>query len=70
MNDQATPERIRKSRVACGLSQTEFGRRMEPPVSQAVISDVERGVQSPTVAWLARAAVVLDVSPRELIPRS
>ena len=66
--DQPTNKRIKTARKSRGMSQTKFATQMK--CSQATISAYESGETSPTAAWLIRAAAVLDVSPRELMPRA
>lgn len=41
---------VRKARREAGLSQTALGMRLDPPISYAAISDIERG-QTNITAW-------------------
>ena len=55
-------ERIRKRRIAIGMSQTDLAEAMG--ISQPYICDIERGRRSLTVATIERIATALGVTPK------
>jgi transcriptional regulator with XRE-family HTH domain len=57
--------RIRASRIACGLSQTELGRRVG--VSFQQVQKYERGANRISAAMLVHLAAALDVSATDLL---
>jgi transcriptional regulator with XRE-family HTH domain len=62
-------ERIRRARTEVGLSQAEFGRRLAEaigrrrPLSQAAISDMERGDAPVSIDLIPKIASILEKGP-------
>lgn len=57
--------RIRRLRVASGLSQVEFATRLG--VANGTVSMIENGSQTPSDELMERMAAVLDATPRFLL---
>ncbi len=60
--------RLQELRREEGLSQAQLAERLQPPMSKRYLSAVERGEKSPTLDSLARIALGLGVSLRDLMP--
>lgn len=58
---------IRIKRVKCGLSQEQLAEKAE--LHRTYISQLERGIKSPTLKTIFRISRALSVSPQELIER-
>jgi len=56
---------IQKYRIINNISQRDLARRIN--ISQGYLSEIERGIKSPTVRMLCKIAKELDVCPRTLI---
>lgn len=67
-HNPTTAERILLQRKARGWSQQKLAGRFSPRTAQATISDVEQGKISPTIDWLTRAAIALQIRTRDLVP--
>ena len=63
--DKAFGAALRKRREQLGLSQEELNFRSG--VHRTYISEIERGVKSPTMHTVAALAEALDVIPSELM---
>lgn len=65
-NGKELGERIRRARAEAGLSQAEFGRRLAEsigrrrPLSQAAISDMERGDAPVSIDLIPKIAAILE----------
>lgn len=68
--DPTTGQRVRIERLKRNWTQAQLASKLDPPVSQAAISDVENGVIIPNIEWILRAAKALDIFPRQLVPRN
>ena len=58
-------EIIRERRLAAGISQEELAARAA--IHRTYVSQLERGLKSPTVAILAKVANALGTSPSRLL---
>lgn len=59
-------EQLKAFRLAAGLSQTDLAKKIK--AHQPYVAALESGDRSPTLETIAKLAVALGVSPRELIP--
>ena len=57
---------VRSARSDAGLSTRALATKCE--ISQALVSQIERGVTAPSLATLYRIAKALEVSPSSLLP--
>lgn len=57
---------IRRARLASGMSMRDFAARCG--LSQPFVSNVERGMSTPSIATLYRMAEVLGTEPATLLP--
>jgi transcriptional regulator with XRE-family HTH domain len=57
-------ERIKKLRIAAGLSQSALANAIE--AHAPYISDLERGVKSPSIGMCAKLADALGCEPEDL----
>jgi len=56
---------VKRRRDACGFSQEELADRAQ--VHSSYISQMERGVKSPTLGVICRLAKALQIQPSQLI---
>lgn len=56
---------IQKYRIINNISQRDLAKRIH--ISQGYLSEIERGIKSPTIRMLYKIAEELDVCPRSLI---
>jgi transcriptional regulator with XRE-family HTH domain len=66
--EQAFGKVLKELRRACGLSQERLG--FDSGYHRTYISQLERGLKSPTLATVFRLASVLKVPPSELVRRT
>ena len=59
---------MREQRTAAGYSQEKLAH--EAGVDRSFVSEIERGVKSPTLETLALLAAALNVAPSELLRRA
>ena len=59
-------ETLRKIRIDKGMNQEELGEKMG--LTQAAISQFEKGLRVPTPAKVKKFAIVLDVSQEDFFP--
>ncbi|MCD7956091.1 MAG: helix-turn-helix domain-containing protein [Lachnospiraceae bacterium] len=59
--------KIKKIRIAKGLTQQQLGDLCDPPVAGANIRKYENGKQTPKLSTLQKIAAALGVSPFDLI---
>ena len=59
---------MREQRTAAGYSQEKLAH--EAGVDRSFVSEIERGVKSPTLETLALLAAALNVTPSELLRRA
>lgn len=62
----AVGARIRAQRKRDGLTQTELGELLDPPVIVNVISKIEKGLQRVQLHQLVQIAAILGLSLDEL----
>lgn len=65
MIDDAFAQTLKKLRVQKGLSQEELGLRAD--LHRTYISQLERGLKSPSLRTLHKISVVLDIPLSELM---
>lgn len=65
MIDQAFAKVLRRLRIQCGLSQEELGA--EAGLHRTYVSQLERGLKSPSLRTVQRIAEALDISVSELM---
>lgn len=65
MIDQSFARVLKKLRVARGLSQENFG--FEAGLHRTYVSQLERGLKSPSLKTLHKIATALEISLTELI---
>jgi len=63
--DQAFAKVLRRLRIQCGLSQEELGA--EAGLHRTYVSQLERGLKSPSLRTVQRIAEALDISVSELM---
>lgn len=63
--EQAFGHELRQRRQAAGLSQEELG--FAARLHRTYVSQLERGLKSPTLASIANLAAALDASATELV---
>lgn len=68
MDQNAFGRTLKKLRVARGFSQEELAFRAE--VHRTYVSQLERGVKSPSLKTIARLARALGLSPSALVRKS
>ena len=51
---------VKATRRRAGLTQAEVGDRCDPPIREHRISDIERGVKTPTMGEALEIRSVLD----------
>lgn len=56
---------VKRRRDACGFSQEELADRAQ--VHSSYISQMERGVKSPTLGVICRLAKALKIQPSQLV---
>ena len=66
--DQRFGALVRVHRVARKWSQSQLGKRLEPPISHAAICDIEKGRTHARLELVERLAAIFEVEPTELIP--
>src|SRR5689334_18820569 len=62
--------RLRELRTAAGLSQSQLGERVRPPIHSQASARYEAGAVLPNLSALYRLAAALGVSPAELLPEA
>jgi transcriptional regulator with XRE-family HTH domain len=60
-------EELRKAREAAGMTQEELSSKAR--VDRSYISQLERGLKSPTLDMLLRLCMALGVSAAEIVAR-
>jgi transcriptional regulator with XRE-family HTH domain len=55
---------VRAQRLSCGLSQESIGE------SQSYVSDVERGLKSPSVEKIDQLATLMGIHPLTLVAKA
>lgn len=60
--------RVKARREACGMSQSDLGNALEPPMVQPSISKIEMGLWLPSADVIRRLAEALECDPSVLDP--
>jgi transcriptional regulator with XRE-family HTH domain len=63
---RAFGQRLRAARKMRGLTGTQVGRLLQPPITYAAVSDMERGIMRVRLDRIHELATVLDVTPAQL----
>jgi len=63
--EQLFGKEIQRARVACGISQEELGHRAD--IHSSYVSQLERGLKSPSLGVILRVAGALEHPASELI---
>jgi transcriptional regulator with XRE-family HTH domain len=60
-------ERMKQTRLRCGMSQLELANRAN--LSQSFLGSIEAGKKQPSVLTLLKIASALNVNPGEFFPK-
>lgn len=58
-------KQVKKLRIACGISQEELAHRAD--IHTSYVSQLERGMKSPSFGVILRISAALEVSGSELV---
>jgi transcriptional regulator with XRE-family HTH domain len=60
-------QRLRAARKMRGISGSQLGRLLDPPITYAAVSDMERGITRVRLDRVQELAAVLAVTPAQLL---